>query len=649
MAKSLIGSLPIYTQHLAEQTGVQVLVQGKQAKTDGKTVVVPFTEDDLQLSFGFVAHETSHVRNTNMEVFQGTVPTPFRMNLLNILEDIRIERLSMDQYPGTEEDIRYMNRKVLLDAFKVEHVAQAQPIHIIHNAILFGGYWKLQEPQLEAPAKAYLAAFEALLGQELADKIMAQVENTLKCNSTQEVLQLVDAIIALLPSNEDQPQQPNPEPDQGEEKGDKGEQSQAGDDDQDDDGDTSDSGDDQSSGSNEGDEEGDQPTDGQDDADSSDDADDGQGGSGDGDESDDDGQPDSKQKSSSGSTGDSQGDQDSNSNADASGGGQADTKDAQGNPSSQGAGQAGDQQGNAPQNLREQALNATADDLKGLISEVGDAAAELLGQKAQKEVHPAAPFILAGRAVRRSGEASQRREMLGAEHSAGLRQILNGLLQAQVDCRVQLKRQGKRIDTSRIAMMKGGETRVFRNKARAERQSAAIQFLFDKSGSMTDAMEQAEAALFAVLRSLEGLPLVTTGAVSFPGSNSSAEGCCDLIKRSNERLGAAVQAGGFGALASGGTPMARAIWPAVVEVLRAKGERKVLFVITDGEPTGGSESHCKELFERCAASGIEVVGLGFGQANEYTLKRIFKKYVAVGSVGNLKAALFGVVREALTN
>ena len=633
MAKSLMGTLPIYCQHLAEQTGVEVVVGGKVANTNGKRVNVPFTEDDLQLSFGYVAHEASHVRNTDMTVFQRTAPNPFRKNMLNILEDIRIERLSMDQYPGTEEDIRYLNRKVLLDPFKPEVVAQAQPIHVIHNALLYGAYWKLQEPQLEVPAKAYLEAFEALVGQDIADRIMAKALQTLKCNSTEEVLQLVDAIIALLPSQEDQSQQPDGEPEEGEEEGEQGEQSGSGENDQSDESDTADTGENQSSGSNESEQEGNQGQPGSSGANSSEGEtgdQDGQGAEGQGEG---DGKTEPKQKSSAGNQGESQGDQ---------------SDDAEGQPSSQGGGQPGNQQGGAPQGLREQVLSATEDDLKGLISEVGDAAGELLGRKAQQEHHAVTPFPLAGRSVRRSGDAQLRRVQLGMEHSAGLRQILNGLLQAQVDCRVQLKRQGKRIDTSRIAMMKSGETRVFRNKARAERQSAAIQFLFDKSGSMDTAMEHAEAALYAVLRSLEGLPLVTTGAMSFPGSNSTPGGCCDLIKRPTERLGAAVQAGGFGALAAGGTPLAEALWPAAIEVLRAKGERKVLFVITDGEPRSGTEVYCRELIERCEVSGIEVVGLGFGQATAFTLCRIFKNYVAVGSVSNLKAALFGVVRKALT-
>lgn len=282
-----------------------------------------------------------------------------------------------------------------------------------------------------------------------------------------------------------------------------------------------------------------------------------------------------------------------------------------------------------------------------MISEVGDKAGELLGRKAVRDGNPLRPFSLDGRGRNRSDQASVRRVQLGIEQSAGLRQCLNGLLQAQVDCRVRLKRQGKRIDTGRIAMMKGGETRVFRSKSRAERQSASIQILLDKSGSMKSAMDQAEAAVYAVLSALEGLPLVTTGAMSFPNKANDGVERCALIKSPKERLIRAVSEGGFGAMSEGGTPLAQALWPAAVEVLRAKGEKKILFVITDGEPNAGTTHAAKEFIQRCEVSGIEVIGLGFGSANEHILKALFSQYRAVGEVANLKNSLFELVREAL--
>lgn len=82
---TLLGSLPIYAQHLSEQTGVQIIVGGQEAYTDGERVVLPFTETDPVLSFGYVAHECAHVRNTEMQCFSETASNPFRQSVLNML------------------------------------------------------------------------------------------------------------------------------------------------------------------------------------------------------------------------------------------------------------------------------------------------------------------------------------------------------------------------------------------------------------------------------------------------------------------------------------------------------------------------------------------------------------------------------------
>lgn len=606
---SLIGSLPIYAQHLSEQTGVKVVVEGTTAYTDGQKVVVPFNLDDLPLSFGFIAHECSHVRNTDMDVFKLTLKTPFRKRLLNALEDIRIERMSMDQYPGTEEDIRYLNRKVLLEPFRPEQVESCPPLHVVHNAILIGTYWKVQEPQLEVPAKAYLNALEALLGADLAEQIMLTACDVLKCNSTKDVLGLVDAIIAMLPSPEDQQQDQDDDSDSDTQQG-QDEQNQP---------------DDQPQGQSQGGDDQEQQSEQGGDAKAT------EGGN-----SEEEGDTESEQKSSSGDEqgeGDDKGDQQD---------GDAEQGDGEGNDPSDQQGEPGNNDGAS--DLREQAMNATEADLEGLVSEVGDAAAAMLGNKAKRQGVERA-FSLGGRSALRGEDASQRRIRAGIEQSSGLRQCLNGLLQAQVDCRVRLKRSGRRIDTTRIAMLPAGETRVFRSKARAERHSAAIQFLLDKSGSMREAMNEAEAALYAVLHSLENIPKVTTGAMSFPDRGHDGVERCALIKSHRERLISAVQQRAFGAEVQGCTPLAEALWPAATDLIIAKGERKILFVITDGEPDNAHSA--KEMITRCVNSGIEVIGLGFGGANEHVLSRLFTHYRAIGTVANLKNALFELVRESL--
>jgi cobaltochelatase CobT len=593
MSKTLLGALPIYAQHLSEATGVKVVVTGQGAYTDGETVVVPFVKNgDAMLTFGFLAHECSHVRNTDMQMFEDAAPTPMRKNLLNILEDIRIERLSMDQYPGTEDDIRHMNRKVLLEPFMPDNVANAEPLHIIHSAVLFGAYWKLQEPQLETPALAYLAALTDLVGQSLADEIMATACRTLQCASTREVLALVDEILEMLPSQEEQdsaPGESKDKPDAGQ-KQDQDSQPQPG--------------------STEPDEGGDQ----------------GQAGS----------QPGSDQGNNSGSESDS----------DKNGSNQQPSSSDKGAGDSPGEGQQGDAKdgnGNSVPDLKSMAMNATEEDLKGLISDVGDAAGQLLGTEAARSGVEQA-FALTGRTATRSELRASRSIARGQDQSAGLRQVLGGLLQSQVDCRVRLKRQGLKLDGSRIAMLRAGESRVFRSKTRATRQSASIQFLLDKSTSMDKDIVEAEAALYAVLAALEGLPLVSTGAISFPEAGKS----CSLIKGHNERLSAAVLAGGFGGTTNGYTPLGAALWPAAVEMLtskQAKSDRKILFVITDG--IADDAYHARDMVKRLEASGVQVIGLGFGQATDDVLRVVFSQYRIVGSVNRLRASLFELARGVL--
>lgn len=608
--KTLMGSLPVYAQHLSEQTGVKVVVEGSQAYTDGTKVVVPFTETDPELSFGYVAHECSHVRNTDMQYFGEAQAVPFRLSVLNILEDIRIERLSMDQYPGTEGDLNHLVTVVLGDRLDPAEVAQKPALHVVHDTLLLAGRWQVLGQDLEQPATVMLQAQEKLLGAQLSARIMQKVGEVLQCDSTREVLALADAILALLPSQEDQ-QDEEEQGEQDQEQPDS--QPQEGDD-------ASASKPDSAAGEGEGESQSQSQ----------------------GEEA---GQPDSEQKNSAGDqAGDGQDDRQDGGSSRSQGSdtpAEAEGDDAAGDSGSQ----SGDHPSQEANDLREQAMQATAGDLQGLISEVGDKAAELLSQKARRDPCARRLLSLAGRSCLRSDAASGRRVQLGLEQSSGLRQCLNGLLQAQVDCRVSLKRQGKRLDTSRIALLKAGETRVFRSKARAERQSAAIQFLLDKSGSMSGAMDEAEAALYAVLHAVENLPLVSTGAIAFPERGVDDVTRCALIKGHRERLHQAVRLGGFGAMHQGCTPLGEALWPAAVELLRAKGERKILFVITDGEPD--SPWLAQEMVERCENSGIDVIALGFGGATADLLSRTFTRFRAVGQVSRLKQALFELVREVL--
>ncbi|MCC4104145.1 VWA domain-containing protein [Escherichia coli] len=68
------------------------------------------------------------------------------------------------------------------------------------------------------------------------------------------------------------------------------------------------------------------------------------------------------------------------------------------------------------------------------------------------------------------------------------------------------------------------------------------------------------------------------------------------------------RAGRFGFKATGGTPMAEAMWYAAFELTKTREERKMLIVVTDGQPQRAPA--CRSVIDLCERSDVEVIGIG---------------------------------------
>jgi cobalamin biosynthesis protein CobT len=92
---------------VASQHNIDIVFGGNGAYTDGKTIHLPSTGDltpELQKDMhGFLDHEVGHCRHTDFDEFKKSIKGKggrFNKELLNATEDIRIERLMIDDYPG---------------------------------------------------------------------------------------------------------------------------------------------------------------------------------------------------------------------------------------------------------------------------------------------------------------------------------------------------------------------------------------------------------------------------------------------------------------------------------------------------------------------------------------------------------------------
>lgn len=97
-----------------------------------------------------------------------------------------------------------------------------------------------------------------------------------------------------------------------------------------------------------------------------------------------------------------------------------------------------------------------------------------------------------------------------------------------------------------------------------------------------------------------------------------------------------------------GTPLASAMWPAAGDLLRAKGQRKVLIISTDGDPRNVTD--VIDMVARCRASGIEVFAIAYGEAKATKLQLMFGTghWQLLDDLGQLRSALQALVQRVLT-
>ena len=102
---------------LSRQYGVQVVFEGTGACTDGKTIFLPSLPTDIDQEtiddiWGFCSHETGHCKFTDFPTFRSSI-NKFHQNLLNAVEDVRIEREMGKEFPGSKMYLEPLNEKLL--------------------------------------------------------------------------------------------------------------------------------------------------------------------------------------------------------------------------------------------------------------------------------------------------------------------------------------------------------------------------------------------------------------------------------------------------------------------------------------------------------------------------------------------------------
>lgn len=199
--QTLLGALPILAKFLGRKLGVNVVVGGDRARTDGNTIFLPALPEHEAahiLAHGYLDHEGAHVRYTDFTAVEPL--TPLGKALVNILEDIRIEKALGTALPGSRRNLeRLVAYLVKQGDFWQVPDPQVHPAQQVQAYLLF----RLRASLLEQTAMQPLAdQAEALLRQTLPAGVMTKLTAlafaVAKAQSTQDVVVLAQRILHML-------------------------------------------------------------------------------------------------------------------------------------------------------------------------------------------------------------------------------------------------------------------------------------------------------------------------------------------------------------------------------------------------------------------------------------------------------------------
>ncbi len=233
---------------------------------------------------------------------------------------------------------------------------------------------------------------------------------------------------------------------------------------------------------------------------------------------------------------------------------------------------------------------------------------------------------------------------LSASESAQIRARLRGMVQSSQDNRNHAQRHGLRVATHRLAALQAGESRLFIQRQPRIAPNAAVHLLVDISGSMGKPIGEgnrkyfhvANEAALALAMALEGIPGVVPAVSYFPGIHQEVS--IALLPKQSVRHRAAC----FDQKPRGCTPMAQAMWFAANSLLAQKQKRKLMIVLTDGDPDDWAATH--DIVDRCRRSSFELLGIGI---QTRSVEKFFPQSIVINDVKDLKRELFEVTQQLL--
>jgi hypothetical protein len=629
--RSLLRKFTLLQQMNTGKSG-NVEIRGTKAGTTGNRTVLPLgnLEDPeyLDMLEGMMDHENGHCKHTDFSVWFA-IKHKLVKQLTNIFEDVRIEKLVGHEYPGAKTNlIKLVDVAIKRGLFSAPSHEDDLIAMVQKYFLYYGRYQQLAQYSL----RDYAHGAQFVLSRALPH---AFPKLEIICNSSGSTLSTNDAknlaeevLRVLQEEQQDQEQQQQEQQEQNENREQEEDQEQGEQDESDD----SESGNSQSDKDQENDDQGDESNDDQ------------SGGSGDSenDDSDDDESEDSVN-----------GDESDDAEVDQTGDSDSDSSDDEENSEGDQTGDSDDSDSDDGEGYSleagvediEKALNADDEDF---MEDMHEAIRRVMEEKAEehleefREEHndayakPTLPF-----------PCSMSFETAGVPNwmpqartlSQRLKTTLHSILYDRNRVKRRYDNQGTEICAGTLWGVKAGNSRIFRTENISQAPNTAFSILVDRSDSMgTYEMNMANVAAFAIAQALEFIKGAECEVMYYPFRDYQG-GFNHVAKAFNERI-ASTATRSFNVRSDGGTPTAEALQGATGRLAMRKEERKILFLITDGDTYG---PNVQAALKECDILGLTVIGIGINTGELAGFEH--RPHILIKSSSELDRALFNYLKD----
>ena len=651
---------------------VEVTIGGKVAFSQGGRINIPFADFTnpkfLTMAHGYIDHEGGHEAETE-HCYMGQTKHRYGTlggNVFNALEDIRMEKVQADKYPGAKINLESLYELNIAESDFPNPAEIDTLIELIFSYILHHGFTKVCGYALTDYASKAKQILTLQEGKEFVDELTKIINKVGRAKDTKRVMKITFELCEFLKSKqEEKDNQSNSDQDSEDNDDSSSSDDDSSDADSDGNDDSSSSDDDSSDADSDGnddssssdDDSSDADSDGNDDSSSSDDDssdadsdgnDDSSSSDDDSSDADSDGNDDSSSSDDDSSDADSDGNDDSSSSDDDSSDADSDGNDD--SSSSDDDSSDADSDGNDDSSSSDDDSNGSskpqASKLAGGMDKmdtefdyhqmVADKLSEMASETDEYSEFDEYQIDLRKSLINNLAPVVQDWRQLSAKFTRTLQRVI-------IDNSESLKmgsNTGRKLLDRRIAEIPAGNKNVFEYKEEHEAPQSSVMVLVDASGSMgSNNMYQANKTALAFAKSFQRMGI---------DIEVNYFGVCDYSQSKNvlfqaKAFGQRINPERFRVSASGSTPTNDAMFLGISRLLTQPSENKIIIVITDGQPDWDAIAGVRHMNKIAEQAGIKVVPIGLGTKSVDG----FKESVFAKTADDVNLALKQAIKKKL--